>query len=119
MTTKLSIIEAIAKMEGWNASPDNIPTRDNNPGDIDDGRFAASQPGYEGAAGRFAKFDNATDGLNALRTLLLDSYAGLTISGALNKYAPPVENATNAYIAGVCELTGLEPDTILTEENIG
>jgi len=46
-------------------------------------------------------------------------YSGMTLSAALNKYAPPVENNTNAYLAGVCKMTGLTPDTVLTEELIG
>ena len=114
----ITIIQAIARMEGWGKSGD-IPTRDNNPGDIDAGVFASSQQGFVGNAGRFARFDNAEDGFNALRNLLTMHYLGMTIESAMNKYAPPVENQTNNYITVVCELTGNTPDTVLTAENIG
>jgi len=54
-----------------------------------------------------------------MRVLLNQNYLGLTVSQALNKWAPPVENATNAYIDNVCTWTGLTPDTVLTAELIG
>jgi hypothetical protein len=53
-----------------------------------------------------------------MRVLLSRAYVGLTLTQALDKYAPPVENETNAYIANVCKWTGLTPDTVLTEELI-
>jgi hypothetical protein len=114
----LTLVQAIAREEGWGIAGD-IPTRDNNPGDIDAGSFAKSQPGYTGEAGRFATFDNPADGMEALRKLLNEFYIGMTLEDALNKYAPPVENQTNAYIANVSEWTGLTAQDVLTEENIG
>lgn len=112
-----SVLLAIAQMEGW-GHPGNIPTRDNNPGDIVAGGFTAAH-GQSGTDGRFAVFPTPAAGLAALRALLTAHYLGMTIRDAMNKYAPPVENNTNRYIDVVCELTGLTPDTILTAENIG
>jgi hypothetical protein len=121
MEESLTISAAIARVEGWGIAGD-IPTRDNNPGDIIAGKFTER----EGATGtdaknqRFATFATPDDGFKALRDLLNGApYIGATIHDALNIYAPPVENDTSAYEATVCQLTGLTPDTILTAENIG
>jgi hypothetical protein len=115
-----TFIEAIAREEGWGVAGD-IPTRDNNPGDIEVGGFATR----EGATGRdprnsrFATFATPEAGMQALRDLLTDHYLGMTIHDALNKYAPPVENDTSSYEANVCAWTGQTPETILTAELIG
>ena len=42
----------------------------NNPGGMNDGAFAASQPGYAGANGRYARFHTLTYGVNAMEALL-------------------------------------------------
>ena len=113
----LTFIQAIARQEGFGIAGD-IPTRDDNPGDIVWGRFAQS----EGATqdGRFAKWTTAQEGLHAERTLLVDDYLGLTVRQALNRWAPASDgNDVSAYEAHVCEWTGMTPDTVLTQENIG
>lgn len=113
----ISFIQAIARQEGFGV-PGDLPTRDDNPGDIIWSRFAQS----EGATqdGRFAKWTTPQDGFNAERTLLVDDYLGLTVRQALNKWAPASDgNNVSAYEANVCNWTGLTPDTILTAENIG
>jgi hypothetical protein len=117
----MTLIEAIARMEGYGV-PGAIPTRDNNPGDIVAGRFAASEgaTGVDARNQRFATFATPEDGFKALRDLLNSpAYRGLTVEQAINKYAPPCENATTNYVALVCHWTGLTPDTVLTESNIG
>lgn len=49
--------------------------------------------------------------------VLLDTYArryGLnTIRGMISRYAPPSENNTEAYIAAICEWTGIAADEVL------
>ena len=114
----MTFIEAIAKMEGFGASPKNIPTRNNNPGDIVAGKFTAAH-GATGADGRFAVFPDAETGFDALRALLVGHYAGSTVREAINRYAPPIENDTDHYVNIVCKLSGLTPETVLTQENIG
>lgn len=114
----LTLIDAIAKMEGFGANPKNIPTRDNNPGDIVAGAFTKAH-GQTGTDGRFAVFASAEDGFSALRALLTHHYVGSTVREAINRYAPPIENDTDHYVNIVCKLTGLTPDTVLTAENIG
>jgi len=114
----MTFIEAIAKMEGFGANPKNIPTRNNNPGDIVAGKFTQAH-GASGADGRFAVFPTAEAGFDALRALLVRHYAGSTVRDAINRYAPPIENDTDHYVNIVCKLSGLTPETILTAENIG
>jgi hypothetical protein len=44
--------------------------RNFNPGNIEDGDFARSLPGYAGSDGRFAKFESMDHGYNAIESLL-------------------------------------------------
>lgn len=85
-----------------NAIPRGI--RNNNPGNIEKG---ASK--WQGLAGnqsdsRFATFTDATWGIRALAVLLInyqDKYGLNTIEGIINRWAPPVENKTSAYVIDV------------------
>lgn len=113
----MTFIEAIAREEGF-AAAGSRPNRNNNPGDIEWGKFARSHGATHGDP-RFAVFPDAAAGMGAMRALLTSAYLGLTVDAALNKWAPPVENATNSYIANVCKWTGLTPETVLTAELIG
>jgi hypothetical protein len=125
----LTIMQAIAKMEGFEAAPGNMPTRCNNPGDICAGQFAnahgaipnAPDPRWAriGAPFRYAVFPSVDAGWAALRALLTAHYVGMTIAQAIAKYAPATENDTQRYISFVCQETGLKPFTVLTAENIG
>jgi hypothetical protein len=74
--------------------PATIPTRTNNPGDIMDGPFARSQPGYVGPGpakrdgGNVAVFDSPDSGYNAMGNLLRGKgYAGLTLGDAASKWS--------------------------------
>jgi hypothetical protein len=109
-----TFMEAIAQMEGFNVAGTR-PARNFNPGDIEYGDFAREH-GAVGTDGRFAIFPDAPTGYAAMRALLMEHYVGLTIAAALNKWAPPVENNVSAYLSGVCEMTGLTPETVLTSE---
>lgn len=113
----MTFMEAIAREEGFFVEGTR-PQRNNNPGDIEYGSFAQAH-GATGGDPRFAIFSTPEAGFAAMRALLCRAYVGLTVSQALNKWAPPVENQTNSYIANVCAWTGLTPDTVLTTENIG
>ena len=61
--------QIMARVESGGA-PSARSVRNNNPGNIEDGRFARSQPGYAGGDGRFARFNSPQDGQNAQVTLL-------------------------------------------------
>ena len=86
--------------------------RNNNPGNIEAGPFTKSQPGYLGSDGRFAKFDTMEHGMGAAKTLVHDRYApkGLdTVEKIINRWAPPRENNTRAYIDSVSKTLGVDP----------
>lgn len=103
-------------------TPRNLPRglRNNNPGNIEDGPFARTQPGYVGSDGRFAIFDNINSG-KAATSSLLGSYGNKgvnTLSGIINRWAPAADgNDTRAYIAAVARQTGLDPNKPLDMNN--
>lgn len=82
--------------------------RNNNPGNIELG-----DP-WQGLApkqtdGRFAQFVSPAYGIRALaRTLITyqDKYGIRTVTGAINRWAPPVENDTGAYVRQVQKAVG-------------
>src|SRR5580704_9465723 len=99
-----TLMEAIAREEGW-LNPNSRPRRNNNPGDIEWGKFAKAHGadsvetpiGNEPA--RFAHFPDPTTGFQAMRALLqAPSYAGKTVAAVIYEWAPPSENDTQAYI---------------------
>ncbi len=88
--------------------------RGNNPGNIEDGPFARSQPGYSGASGRFATFDSPENGAAALAANL-GSYArrGVATLNALTaKWAPAGDGANDptAYAKTLGKAIGVDPD---------
>ena len=89
--------------------------RNNNPGNLD----YVGQPGAHLETGvpcpRFAAFPTMADGIRALRDQLLRYAAhGMdTIAAIIDVYAPPIENATSAYIAVLCHQVGVQPGTVL------
>lgn len=88
--------------------------RNNNPGNIEDGAFAKSQPGYKGSDGRFAIFETADAG-QAAQAALLQSYGSRginTISAAVNRWAPKSDgNDSTAYANYVASRLGVSADT--------
>lgn len=70
--------------------------RNNNPGNLVDGRFTRSQPGYVGSDGHFARFRSMADGEQAQVNLLVRRYGGRTPTtlirgtGRRDGYAPSV-----------------------------
>jgi hypothetical protein len=107
------LLEAMGRMEGF-GKPGTRPTRNNNPGDIEYGRFAIAH-GATGTDGRFAIFATPQAGYACMAALLGSAYAGMTIEAALNKYAPPVENNTNLYLQDILEWTGLQATDIISQ----
>ncbi len=76
--------------------------RNNNPGNIEYGPFAASM-GASGSDGRFAVFPDYLTGRKAQESLLFDSkgYRNLTLAQAVGRWAPGSENNVPAYIAAM------------------
>lgn len=82
--------------------------RNNNPGNIDFNK--ANQ--WQGQLGieegvptpRFARFDSAENGIRALGKLLQtyqSKYGLKTVKAIINRWAPPGENDTGAYVSAV------------------
>lgn len=69
-----SLSGPIAATEG---GPGSLADKNNNPGNIQDGKFARSQPGYagKGVGGRYAMFDTKEHGDQAAQALLAHYYA--------------------------------------------
>ncbi|PAV02595.1 hypothetical protein CBG25_09900, partial [Arsenophonus sp. ENCA] len=107
--------------------PDNIadvPTgdiprgiRNNNPGNLN---FVGQRGAVrESPNGRFAKFNTAFEGLQALSSQL-NRYAerGLnTVEKIISTWAPASENNTRAYIDKISGKLGVSPDTVLNLSN--
>lgn len=101
--------------------------RNLNPGNIE--RNAAnkwqgrmSDPDYRNTrefrqnGGRFEVFYKIEDGIRALAVLLIayqDRHGLRTIRSIINRWAPPGENVTSAYVTHVAKLTGFGPDAVL------
>jgi hypothetical protein len=94
--------------------PKQLPrgVRNKNPGNID--RNATKWQGMapdQGSDSRFVVFTSAEWGIRALAKTLMtyQSVHGLkTIKGIINRWAPPSENDTGAYVQHVAELCGVK-----------
>lgn len=95
--------------------------RNNNPGNIEDGAFARSLPGYAGSDGRFAIFNDPQAGVQA-KTRLLGSYLqrGFDTPGEIiNRWAPPSDNnPTDRYASYVANRVGVGVDDPVTADQI-
>ena len=94
--------------------------RNNNPGNIEDGPFARSLPGYKGTDGRFAVFETPQAGQSA-QGALLQSYGrrGInTVQAIIGRWAPQSDgNPTNNYSAFVAKKLGVSQDQSLDMNN--
>lgn len=101
--------------------------RNNNAGNIKDGAFAKSQPGYTGSDGTFATFDTPEHGQQAQETLLSTNYFGKglnTVNKVVDKYlgAGDSENSKESranYKRYVAKRLGVNPDDTLSPDIIG
>ena len=128
--TPCTLLQAMAREEGWYAHEDEPtrPQRNNNPLDLTYCGETISA-GAVSSDGRFAQFADAADGWNAARRWLLvpahlesghlvAGYCGASLEQVINRFAPPAENQTSAYLANVCTWAGLTPQSIVTAEMI-
>lgn len=95
--------------------------RNNNPGNLEYGKFARNN-GAIGTDGRFAIFPDTATGFKAMASLLTtNTYQKLTIEGAINRYAPPNENNVENYLKSIERQTGLlrsTPMNKLSKDNL-
>lgn len=122
----LSLCEAIAKREGFYV-PGSRANRNHNPGNINWGSFALRhgaisiekvpvnpKTGQLIETPRFAIFPTDQLGFNAMSSLLIAHYQGMTLKAAIYRWAPPIENDSEAYVQFVVNETGISSDTVLT-----
>lgn len=123
-----TFLEAIAREEGFEVE-NSRPQRNNNPGDL---IFCPESEKFGATHGdpRFAVFPDVATGWDALRRWLsvpahieggqlVAGYLGATVAQIVHRFAPPVENNTDAYVVNVCTWADLTPETIITAENLG
>ncbi|HUD85011.1 MAG TPA: hypothetical protein VMR17_01105, partial [Xanthobacteraceae bacterium] len=82
--------------------------RNNNPGNIEWGSFAAAH-GAIGSDGRFAIFPNADMGTDAMAALLRQHYAGLTLGQIQQRW---VGSPVAGYLGLMARATGLGPNDV-------
>lgn len=95
--------------------------RNNNPGNLDFvGQTGAELEGGVGAGARFARFNSMAEGVAALASQLQVYQArGVdTIKSIIERYAPPAENNTGAYVASVSKALGIGADQHLDLKNV-
>lgn len=98
--------------------------RNNNPGNIDRrsankwqgrmprDRMTMAQRGEQ----RFEVFATPAWGIRAICILLItyfDKHGCNTVAKAINRWAPPVENDTSAYVTQVARAVGVKPDSFI------
>jgi hypothetical protein len=102
----------IAQEEGYGI-PGDIPTRDNNPGDL---RHSPHSFHPADAPDAIGQIDTAADGWADLeRQLQLYAQRGLTLQQAIYEFAPPEENDSAQYLKYVCDGLGLPATATVTE----
>lgn len=112
------LLEVRPAVGGQSGAPRSL--RNNNPGNIEDGEFARSLPGYKGTDGRFAVFETPEAG-KAAQVALLGSYGSRgfnTVAKIINRWAPPADNnPTDAYVQFVSAKLGVDPNAPLDLSN--
>ncbi len=112
----LSLPQAIAKFEGFGASPGNLPTKNNNPGDIKFGPFAHNLGATKDQHSPFAVFSSPEAGQSAITKLLqTPGYQKLTIKEAIERWNGKDQPNNAQYVAAISKMTGLSPDSPLSQ----
>jgi hypothetical protein len=93
--------------------------RNNNPGNIDRTATAWQGQSADQPDSRFVKFDAPEWGIRALaRTLLTyqSKHWLATVRAIVNRWAPPGENNTGAYVKAVADEMGVDAEAVLRLE---
>ena len=95
--------------------------RNNNPGNI---RWGDAWQGLVSQDQRtdptFCQFTDAVYGIRAMVRIFgkySDAYGLNTVAGIINRWAPPSENNTLAYVLNVARLIGVAPDDKINVHN--
>lgn len=96
--------------------------RNKNPGNIDrTGTKWLGMAEDQSSDPRFIVFKSAQYGIRAMAKVLLtyqNTHGLNTVRQIINRWAPPVENATNAYVASVAEFVGVDPDAEIDVDSV-
>lgn len=87
--------------------------RNSNPGNIRLTRIAWKGMSAIQTDNDFVQFDDPVMGLRAIGVILRTYWENVginTVKGAIDRWAPPVENDTDAYCEDVCAHLGVGPD---------
>ena len=113
----LELAKAMAKVEGFDASKDNRPTRNNNPGNIEYHDWLTQKYKVLGSDGRFAIFANVDEGYKAMVDILSGpGYRNLTIQQMITRWNGTNQSNNKHYCDLVCEFTGFKPTDIPSTE---
>ena len=91
--------------------------RNNNPGNIDMNRIKWKGLAAVSTDVRFCTFTSRAYGIRAIGKLIstyYHTYKLNTIAKIINRWAPPAENNTGAYIAAVCNSCNIQRDDFIT-----
>lgn len=93
--------------------------RNNNPGNIDEGSpwqglaSLSEMTVDQRRENRFCVFKAPVWGIRAIARVLItyqDKHKITTVKGIIDRWAPPVENNTDAYVQAVCKSIGVKPN---------
>jgi hypothetical protein len=91
--------------------------RNNNPLNL---AYVPGQPGVAGSDGRFGIYHTMAEGIAADEKQLIINQQrhGLnTLREQINRWAPPSDNDTPAYLRGISRMTGIDPDARIDVTN--
>ncbi|WP_250655058.1 hypothetical protein [Alkalimarinus coralli] len=94
--------------------------RNNNPGNIENNGIAWNGLSDTQTDSRFYQFNDARYGIRAIARIIktYSSKYGLnTVRGIINRWAPPHENDTGAYVDHVAAVVGVDPDQLVDVHN--
>jgi hypothetical protein len=108
------LAELIATEEGYGI-PGALPTRNNNPGDLEHSPHSFHSPSDPNGVGQI---DNPTDGWNDLLrqlNLYVQNHPTWTVAQAIYDYAPPSQNNSAGYLSYVVNGLKCTDDTLLSD----
>ena len=106
----MTICEIADKKFDATSVSNNIPTRNNNPGNIK--KTNHTYLGEIDESKTYETFIDVNWGFAAMISLLHRKYSGMTIQEAISIYAPDFENDTNAYVRFIADRTGFPVDKV-------
>lgn len=86
----------------------------NNPGNVDRTTIQWQGMAPDQPDPRFIKFSSRVYGYRCIARIIHGHWlADATVRAIINRWAPPVENNTTAYVDDVAKRMGVDPDTVL------